>query len=188
MSLMDWLSWLLHRIGKIYPCGEKRYCLSTRGIRSPPKLKVGNSNPSGWVGARDGLTIFCKIPIDRLMLLISPLYRNPRDLSPDSKVHGANMGPTWGRQVPDGSHIGPTNLAIWVSSQKVVKDLTRITCRTLLFSDECITWWIAYEDDSCSGTPTRNRQAPISPHYSVSNHAHTINCSPNFHHPYIHGC
>ena len=28
-------------------------------------MKVGNSNPSGWVGARDGLTIFCKIPSDR---------------------------------------------------------------------------------------------------------------------------
>ena len=28
-------------------------------------MKVGNSNPSGWVGARDGLTIFCKIPISR---------------------------------------------------------------------------------------------------------------------------
>ena len=24
---------------------------------------MGNSNPSGWIGARDGLTIFCKIPI-----------------------------------------------------------------------------------------------------------------------------
>ena len=23
---------------------------------------MGNSDPSGWVGARDGLTIFCKIP------------------------------------------------------------------------------------------------------------------------------
>ena len=26
MSLSDWLSWLLHSIWKIYPCGEKRYC------------------------------------------------------------------------------------------------------------------------------------------------------------------
>ena len=32
---------------------------------------------------------------------------------PDSKVHGANMGPTWGRQDPGGSHVGPINLAIW---------------------------------------------------------------------------
>ena len=33
---------------------------------------------------------------------------------PDSKVHGANMGPTWGRQDPGGPHVGPMNFAIWV--------------------------------------------------------------------------
>ena len=33
---------------------------------------------------------------------------------PDSKVHGANMGPTWVRQVPGGPHVGPMNFAIWV--------------------------------------------------------------------------
>ena len=32
---------------------------------------------------------------------------------PDSKVHGANMGPIWGRQDPGGSHVGPMNFAIW---------------------------------------------------------------------------
>ena len=31
---------------------------------------------------------------------------------PDSKVHGANMGPTWVLSAPDGPHIGPMNLAI----------------------------------------------------------------------------
>ena len=34
--------------------------------------------------------------------------------SPDSKVHGANMGPIWGRQDPGGPHVGPMNFAIWV--------------------------------------------------------------------------
>ena len=33
---------------------------------------------------------------------------------PDSKVHGANMGPTWGRQDPGGPHVGHVNLVIWV--------------------------------------------------------------------------
>ena len=33
---------------------------------------------------------------------------------PDSKVHGADMGPIWGRQDPGGPHVGPMNLAIWV--------------------------------------------------------------------------
>ena len=32
--------------------------------------------------------------------------------APDSKVHGAYMGPTWGRQDPGGLHVGPMNLAI----------------------------------------------------------------------------
>ena len=32
--------------------------------------------------------------------------------NPDSKVHGANMGPIWGRQDPGGPHVGPKNLAI----------------------------------------------------------------------------
>ena len=33
---------------------------------------------------------------------------------PDNKVHGANMGPIWGRQDPGGPHVGPMNFAIWV--------------------------------------------------------------------------
>ena len=33
---------------------------------------------------------------------------------PDSKVHGANMGPIWGRQDPEGPNVGPMNFAIWV--------------------------------------------------------------------------
>ena len=32
--------------------------------------------------------------------------------SPDSKIHGANMGPTWVLSAPDGPHVGPMNLAI----------------------------------------------------------------------------
>ena len=34
---------------------------------------------------------------------------------PDRKVPGANMGPIWGRQDPGGPHVGPMNLAIWVT-------------------------------------------------------------------------
>ena len=33
---------------------------------------------------------------------------------PDSKVHGANMGPTWVLPSPGGPHVGPMNLAIRV--------------------------------------------------------------------------
>ena len=38
--------------------------------------------------------------------------RNSRKVFPDSKVHGANMGPTWVLSAPDGPHVGPMNLAI----------------------------------------------------------------------------
>ena len=34
------------------------------------------------------------------------------DEGPDSKVHGANMGPIWLLSAPDGPHVGPRNLAI----------------------------------------------------------------------------
>ena len=30
---------------------------------------------------------------------------------PDSKIHGAYMGPTWVLSAPDGPHVGPMNLA-----------------------------------------------------------------------------
>ena len=33
--------------------------------------------------------------------------------TPDSKVHGANMGPIWGRQDPGGLQVGPMSFAIW---------------------------------------------------------------------------
>ena len=42
------------------------------------------------------------------------LWRHRNENFPDSKVHGANMGPIWGRQNPGESHVGPMNFAIWV--------------------------------------------------------------------------
>ena len=36
---------------------------------------------------------------------------------PDSKFHGANMGPTWVLSAPGGPHVGLMNLAIWVINQ-----------------------------------------------------------------------
>ena len=35
-----------------------------------------------------------------------------RSTSPDSKIHVANMGPTWVLAAPDGPHVGLMNLAI----------------------------------------------------------------------------
>ena len=39
---------------------------------------------------------------------------------PDSKVHGANMGPTWVLLASDEPHTGPMNFAIWVRTHGVV--------------------------------------------------------------------
>ena len=38
---------------------------------------------------------------------------NAGSIHPDSKIHGAYMGSTWGRQDPGRPHVGPTILAIW---------------------------------------------------------------------------
>ena len=48
--------------------------------------------------------IFTGIPNQRLKINL------------DSKVHGAYMGPTWGRQDPGGPHVGPMILAIWAKT------------------------------------------------------------------------
>ena len=38
------------------------------------------------------------------------------------EVHGANMGPTWGRKDAGGLHVGHVDLSIWVmASRKFVK-------------------------------------------------------------------
>ena len=42
------------------------------------------------------------------MLRIADAYNK----LPDSKVHGANMGPTWVLSAPDRPHVGPMNRAI----------------------------------------------------------------------------
>ena len=50
---------------------------------------------------------------------------------PDSKVHGANVGPTWVLSAPDGPHVGPMNLAIrgvYVSVSGIPEWATIIGC------------------------------------------------------------
>ena len=42
-----------------------------------------------------------------------PMYPVRRQSIPESKVHGANIGPIWSPQDPGGPHVGPMNLAIW---------------------------------------------------------------------------
>ena len=37
--------------------------------------------------------------------------------NPNGKVHGANMGPIWGRQDPGGPHADPANFVTWVKGK-----------------------------------------------------------------------
>ena len=54
--------------------------------------------------------------------MITPVYALDlfEYITPDSKVHGANMGPIWGRQDPGGPHVCPMNFAIWDSVCKTL--------------------------------------------------------------------
>ena len=52
---------------------------------------------------------------------------------PDSKVHRANMGPIWGRQDPDGPHVGPINFAIWASNVAYFLDIHNSNHGMVLF-------------------------------------------------------
>ena len=47
-------------------------------------------------------------------------YGFHRHIYPDSKVHGANVGPIWGRQDPDGPHVCAMNFAIWVNEHIII--------------------------------------------------------------------
>ena len=63
---------------------------------------------------------------------------------PESKVHGANMGPSWGRQDPDGPHVGPMNFAIWVWRYIVRPNWyvgTMVIFLSILFSQCHGCWW-----------------------------------------------
>ena len=50
------------------------------------------------------------------LFFVKSHFRGYTQKIPDSKVHGAKMGPTWVLSAPDGSHVGPMNLAVRVAS------------------------------------------------------------------------
>ena len=73
---------------------------------------------------------------------------------PDSKVHGANMGPTWVMSAPDGPHVGPMNLAIRVvfvlvdgciQTDLLVQHMTLALPRLNISS--VITWRVSLNDE-----------------------------------------
>ena len=60
--------------------------------------------------------VLCWLPSARFTAM--ELYR-----SPDNKVHGVNMVPTWVMSAPDGPHVGPMNLAIRVDIAQILLEL-----------------------------------------------------------------
>ena len=48
------------------------------------------------------------------VIVNEPMVSSLHCYYPDSKVHGANMGPIWDRQVPGGPHVRPMNFTFWV--------------------------------------------------------------------------
>ena len=48
-------------------------------------------------------------------LVVSATFHMDIKSTPDNKVHGANMWPTWVLSAPDRPHVGPINLAVRVS-------------------------------------------------------------------------
>ena len=53
---------------------------------------------------------------------------------PDSKVHGAYIETTWGRQDPGGPHVGPMNFAIWVGVAFKLENKPTCGWRNIYFS------------------------------------------------------
>ena len=56
---------------------------------------------------------------------------------PDSKVHGTNMGPIWGRQDPGGPHVGPVNFAIWGAFFNITPDVYFASAIVVPYTKSC---------------------------------------------------
>ena len=76
---------------------------------------LGEKRVWGHIYSSDDVQCRCglenKSSPQQLTLIVWGLYYFWQ-IDPDSKVHGANMGPTWVLSAPDGPHISPMNFAI----------------------------------------------------------------------------
>ena len=59
--------------------------------------------------------------------------------NPDSKVHGANMGPIWGWQDPGGPHVGPMNLVVWEAIVYILQMFWRVL--TMYYEATTLYWF-----------------------------------------------
>ena len=65
---------------------------------------------------------------------------------PDNKVHGANMGPTWGRQDLGEPHDGHTNLAIWDVGERDIRNSLLIRQFSACFFGSCTISVVTFEE------------------------------------------
>ena len=86
---------------------------------------------------------------------------------PDSKVHGADMGPIWGQQDPGGTHVGPMNLVIWDGTDLVLTEHSSYNTRrfySLRLSDAYIhlqTWPSLLQIMDCHLYGTKPLSIPV---------------------------
>ena len=136
---LECLTWFYKRLEQIGMCLSGLRCLfltnklpqffsmdALYGHYPTPKiLFIWWINPSAWIWETLYVKLFLTIFVGYILCLCSPYgqkdakYKQTHSYSTnDSKVHGANMGPIWGRKDPGGPHVGPMNLAIWVMATK----------------------------------------------------------------------
>ena len=81
--------------------------------------------PSKWSGSIARLSSvhlcfhlchFCACVLAKINIY-NQVSRIEKSTLHDGKVHGADMGPIWGRQDPGGPHVGPMKFAIWVPAK-----------------------------------------------------------------------
>ena len=111
-----------------------------------------------------------------VLFYLTPKYEKLIELSvsnsPDSKIHGDNMGPIWGPQDPDGPHVGPMNFVFWetVCRWKLKVVMMPTTCMSSLVTPEVVamtTYGVTW-----GGKDHITLSSPVAPEVFVT----TISC------------
>ena len=103
MNCLLWLTWLLYYLFRIDDItGSLEICIK---LYNDIPIKYGHDSSQRWP--------WCKHKSNHVMIWGWGL--NMISGPPDIMVHGAIMGPVWGRQDPGGPHVGPMNFAIWAN-------------------------------------------------------------------------
>ena len=109
------ISWdILYLADYIFALSSNEIYLPIGGFQSCFVLMTSFIMEDEISGNLAGLRVLSASP--RSMSFISIITTTMQyQATPDSKVYGANMGPTWDRQDPCGPHVGPMSFAIWDS-------------------------------------------------------------------------